>query len=114
MGDIINGVASEYEMPREPKFYPSDSKLPITNCNVPMPNVKPPATNGDRICDTRNKEDVCMYKGELAQAAKEITQISERVNGMSLLTQIFGVRSGLVRYQITEDCKLDKSTIQWR
>ena len=71
MGDIINGVASEYEMPREPKFYPDDSKLPRT---------KLPANNGDRICDTCNKEDVCMYKGELAQAAKEITQISERVN----------------------------------
>ena len=46
----------------------------------PMPNVKPLASNGDRICNTCNKEDVCMYKGELAQAAKEITQISERVN----------------------------------
>ena len=80
MGDIINGVASEYEMPREPKFYHDDSKLPITNCNIPMPNVKPPASNGDRICDTCDKEDVCMYKGELAQAAKEITQISERKN----------------------------------
>ena len=80
MGDIINGVASEYEMPREPKFYPDDSKLPRTNCNIPMPNVKSPASNGDRICDTCNKEDVCMYKDELVRAAKEITQISERVN----------------------------------
>ena len=80
MSDVINGVASEYEMPREPKFYHANSKLPRTNCNIPMPNVKPPANNGDRICDTCNKEDVCMYKGELAQAAKEITQISERVN----------------------------------
>ena len=77
---IINGVASEYEMPREPKFYPNDSKLPKTNCNIPMPNVKPPANNEDRICDTCNKEDVCMYKGELAQAYCDITQISERVN----------------------------------
>ena len=41
---------------------------------------KPPDSNGDRICDTCNKEDVCMYKGELAQAVKKITQISERVN----------------------------------
>ena len=80
MGDIINNVTSEYEMPREPKFYPNDSKLQKTNCNVPMPSVKPPANNRDRICDTCNKEDVCMYKGELAQAAKEITKISERVN----------------------------------
>ena len=78
MGDIINNIASEYEMPRESKFYPDDSKLPRTNCNISMPNVKLP--NGDRICNTCNKEDVCMYKGELAQAAKEITQISERVN----------------------------------
>ena len=68
---IINGVASEFEMP---------GKLSKTNCNIPMPNVKPPANNGDRICNTCNKEDVCMYKGELAQVAKEITQISERVN----------------------------------
>ncbi len=80
MGDIINGVASEYEMPRESKFYSENSKLPKTNCNIPMPNVKSQANNGDRICDTCNKEDVCMYKGELAQAAKEITQISEREN----------------------------------
>ena len=68
---IINGVASEFEM---------SGKLPKTNCNIPMPNVKPPASNGDRICDTCNKEDVCMYKGELAQAAKDIAQISERTN----------------------------------
>ena len=75
MGDIINGVASEYEMPN-----PENSKLPRTNCNIPIPNVKPPSNNGDRICDTCNKEDVCMYKSELVKAAKEITQISERVN----------------------------------
>lgn len=56
------------------------SNLPKTNCNIPMTPVKQPASNGDRICDTCNKEDVCMYKGELAQAAKEITQISERTN----------------------------------
>ena len=80
MGDIINGVASEYEMSREPKFYHDDSKLPKTNCNIPIPHLKPPANNRNRISDTCNKEDVCMYKGELAQAAKEITQISERVN----------------------------------
>ena len=62
------------------KFYPGDSKLPRTNCNIPMPSVKTPASNGDRICDTCNKEDVCMYKDELVRAAKEITQISERIN----------------------------------
>lgn len=80
MSGISNDAASKYEMPRTPEFYPNNSRLPLTNCNIPMPKVKPPATNGDRICDTCNKEDVCMYKAELAQAAKEITQISERVN----------------------------------
>ena len=80
MKHVINGVTSGCEAPREPKFYPNDSKLPRTNCNIPMPNVKPPASNGNRICDTCNKEDVCMYKGELAKAAKEIIQISERKN----------------------------------
>ena len=65
------------ELPREPKFY--SSQLPQTSCDIPI-NIKPPATNGDRICNTCNKEDVCMYKSELAQAAKEITQISERTN----------------------------------
>ena len=69
--NMYNGIVSEYEMP---------SKLPRTNCDIPMPSVKPPVNNGDRTCDTCNKEDVCMYKGELAQAAKEITKISERVN----------------------------------
>lgn len=68
---IVNGVASEFEIP---------GKLPKTNCNIPMPNVKHPKSDGDRICDTCNKEDVCMYKGELAKATKEIIQISERVN----------------------------------
>lgn len=55
--------------------------LPKTNCNIPMPSVKPPKTdNGDRICDTCDKEDVCMYKGECAQAAKDISLIAERTN----------------------------------
>jgi len=57
-----------------------NSKLPKTNLDIPMPNVRQPIGSGDRICSTCNKEDVCMYKAELAQAAKEITQISERAN----------------------------------
>lgn len=80
MSNICNGAASEYEMPREPRLYENNSVLPQTSCNIPMPKVKPPATNGDRICDTCNKEDVCMYKAHLVQAAKEIIQISEREN----------------------------------
>lgn len=71
MSNIYNGTASEYEMP---------GKLPTTNCDIPIPPVKTSVNNGDRICNTCDKEDVCMYKGELAKAAKEITQISERVN----------------------------------
>ena len=70
MGDIYNSVASEYEMP----------VLPKTICNIPMTSVKPSRTDGDRMCNTCNKEDVCMYKEELAQAAKDISQISERTN----------------------------------
>lgn len=57
-----------------------ESILPKTNCDIPIPNVRQPIGSGDRICSTCNKEDVCMYKAELAQAAKEITQISERTN----------------------------------
>lgn len=82
MGDVYNGVSSEYGMPRDPRFYENENVgAPKTNCNTPMPSVKPPkADNGDRICDTCNKEDVCMYKGECAQAAKDISLIAERTN----------------------------------
>jgi len=80
MGEISNGVASEYEMPREPKFYENNIGLPKTNCDIPMPNVRQPIGSENRTCSTCNKEDVCMYKSELVQAAKEITQISERAN----------------------------------
>jgi len=80
ISEISNGVASEYEMPREPKFYENNIGLPLTGCNIPMPNVRQPIGSGDRICSTCNKEDVCMYKAELAQAAKEIAQILERTN----------------------------------
>ena len=36
--------------------------------------------SNNRICDTCSKEDVCMYKEELAKAVKDIMQISDRVN----------------------------------
>ena len=36
--------------------------------------------NNNRICNTCSKEDVCMYKGELAKAVKDIMLISDRVN----------------------------------
>lgn len=76
----ISCILEEVEDYRDKIACENDSKSPITNCNIPMPSVKPPANNGDRICDTCNKEDVCMYKDELVRAAKEITQISERIN----------------------------------
>ena len=34
----------------------------------------------NRICDTCSKEDVCMYKEELAKAVKDIMQIVDRTN----------------------------------
>lgn len=82
MSNVYNGVASEYEFPRESKFYENENTgiLPRTNCNIPMPSVKSPSDNGDRLCNTCTKEDVYIYKGECAQAAKEITKISERTN----------------------------------
>lgn len=78
-----NSVASEYEISREPKLYETESVGSLTkkNCNISMPCVKPPKSdNSDRICDTCIKEDVCMYKGECAQAAKDISLIAERTN----------------------------------
>lgn len=36
--------------------------------------------NNNRICNTCSKEDVCMYKEELAKEVKDIMQISDRIN----------------------------------
>lgn len=69
---IFNGVASEFEMPKSQPLNLGGKR--------PMLSKKRPKGNGDRICDTCNKEDACMYKGDLAQVSKEIAQISERVN----------------------------------
>lgn len=66
------------EMPREPKFYPNE--LPQTGCNIPMPTVKQPKRNGDKICDTCVKEDVCMYKNECIKAENDIAEIRKRTN----------------------------------
>lgn len=80
MGEVINGVASEYEMPRKTKCYKNNVGLSMTGCNISMPNVRQPIGSGDKICSTCNKEDVCMYKAELEQVAKEITRISEKTD----------------------------------
>ena len=61
--DDINMKGSVLYTPREPKFYPDESKLPFTNCNIPMPSTKPPKSdNGDKICNTCDKEDVCIKR----------------------------------------------------
>jgi hypothetical protein len=61
--------------PREPKFY--DSKLPSTDCNIPMPPVKPLR---DEVCEICAKEDVCSIKEELMRAYKDVLDIEERTN----------------------------------
>lgn len=71
MSDMINDVASEFEVSK---------KLPPLNLGGKRPMISKHSANNGRICDTCDKEDVCMYKGKLAQAAKEIIQISEREN----------------------------------
>ena len=38
--DDINMKGSALDTPREPKFYPDESKLPFINCNIPMPSHK--------------------------------------------------------------------------
>lgn len=77
MSNVQNGVASEYEMPREPIFY--SNGLPQTGCDIPMPPVRT-SIGQNHICNTCGKEDVCMYKAECTMAAKDITEISERTN----------------------------------
>jgi len=62
---VIN-VTTEYEMPREPKFYPNH--LPITTSRPPMPQVKPPKSN-DCISNYMSK-DIIALKGQ-----KEIARI---------------------------------------
>lgn len=76
-------IKYEYELPREPRFYKTEKigGFPYIGSHIPMPNVKPhKSVNGDRICNTCSKRDVCMYKGELQKAIKDITQISGRTN----------------------------------
>lgn len=82
MSNVYNGVVSEHEIPNVATLYKKEgiSSLPKMNLDIPMPSVKFPSGKGDRLCGTCDKEDVCMYKMECAQAAKEITKISKREN----------------------------------
>lgn len=34
-----------------------DTKLPLTNCDIPMPKTK---ELGEKICEDCDKEDICM------------------------------------------------------
>lgn len=72
MGDIINNVASEYDIPKS---------IFSNHFNDNLKNNKLTSIiNEDKPCSTCNKEDVCMYKLELLQSIKEITQILEHTN----------------------------------
>lgn len=64
-----------------------NSKLPKTNCDIPMPNVRQPIGSGDRICNTCIKSDVCMLSKDLHKAVKDINDVSER-NGVFIDTDI--------------------------
>lgn len=77
MGDIINGVASEYEIPREPKLYYSGYGLPDVGSNVPMPPVK---QLRDEACEDCAKADVCSIQEEFRKAYKDILDIEGRKN----------------------------------
>lgn len=41
----------------------------------------------DKLCNTCCKEDVCIYKGELAQFAKEVSQLEQKLP-ISVFTDI--------------------------
>lgn len=52
---VINGVASEYEMPREPKFYPNENiSLPIDSTNI----CKLRIPSGQRITYEANDDGI--------------------------------------------------------
>ena len=38
------------------------------------------ATDGNRVCNSCKKNDVCMYKSELERAVTDIEKVSERTN----------------------------------
>ena len=75
MGNIHNGVADDYEIPREPKLY--ENKLPLTGCNIPMPPVK---QLRDEACEDCAKADVCSIQEEFMKAYKDILDIEGRTN----------------------------------
>ena len=73
MNDYLDYLEQNYSGDKKMSL---TSNLPKTNCNIPMPDViKPLASNGYRICNTCNKEDVCMYKDECAKAVSDIQDI---------------------------------------
>ena len=54
-----------------------DTKLPRTNCRIPMQKTK---EFGEKICENCDKEDVCMHKEECMKAVKDILDIEDRTN----------------------------------
>ena len=71
MGDIYNGVALEFEMPKSRPL-----NLGGKRSMESLVNVKHLVRTQRKLCNTCNKEDVCMYKKDLTQAAKEIASRS--------------------------------------
>ena len=52
---VINSVASEYEMPREPKFYPNENiSLPIDSVNVGKLRIP----SGQKVSYKANEEGI--------------------------------------------------------
>lgn len=43
-------------------------------------NIVEKTTDGNRICNSCQKNDVCMYKTEFEKAVVDINKISERIN----------------------------------
>lgn len=54
-----------------------DTKLPLTNYDIPMPKTN---RTEERICENCDKEDVCKYKEECMKAVKDILDIESRTN----------------------------------
>lgn len=88
MNNISNGVAYEYEMPREPRFYEDENvgKLPMINCDILMPNVKPPK------CNVYNKEG-CYFECILTNGTKE------DFNKLCTTVEEFGINQDMMTFK---------------
>lgn len=58
----------------------STSSISRMTCNTFTTSINQYSDNGDKICDTCIKQDVCMFKDECTKAVKDIRLIAERTN----------------------------------